>query len=118
MLILAVVLILLIGIAHSYLGERYILSRMFRNSLPPLFGSDAFTKRTLRFTWHITSVAWLGFAALVLQIHRGGITSSGALITISITFAVTGIMALVVSRGRHLSWLAFGAISAACYVAA
>ena len=34
--------------------------------LPRLFGSDWFTRRTLRFAWHITSVAWLGFAALLV----------------------------------------------------
>ena len=48
-----------VGLAHSYLGERYILTRLFRRTpLPPLFGSDTFTRRTLRFAWHITTVAW------------------------------------------------------------
>ncbi|MBA7630226.1 MAG: hypothetical protein GH143_08270 [Calditrichaeota bacterium] len=49
-LIVGAVLTFAIGLAHSYLGERYILIRLFRRSnLPQLFGSDDFTKRTLRF---------------------------------------------------------------------
>ncbi len=47
-----------LGIAHSVLGERYILTRLFRRAdLPKLFGSSEFTVRTLRFAWHITTVA-------------------------------------------------------------
>lgn len=117
MILLAIALILLITLAHSYLGERYILVRLFRQPLPKLLGSDEFTKRTLRFAWHITSVAWLGFAALLFQIHLGDWSRSGLLIAMSITFAITALIALVASRGRHLSWLVFGAISIACYVA-
>lgn len=55
MLYLAALLVLATGIAHSYLGERYILIRLFRRSdLPKLFGGTAFTVGTLRFAWHLT----------------------------------------------------------------
>ena len=50
MLQLAALLIVLLGLAHSILGERYILGRLFRRSdLPKIFGSADFTVRTLRF---------------------------------------------------------------------
>ena len=61
----AVVLITLLGVAHSVLGERYILVRLFRRTdLPKVLGSEEFTKRTLQFAWHLTSIAWWGMAAL------------------------------------------------------
>ena len=67
MLELAAVLIALLGLAHSVLGERYLLTRLFkRDNLPPLFGGTAFTIGTLRFAWHLTTLAWWGLAALVL----------------------------------------------------
>jgi hypothetical protein len=69
-MIAAAVLLVAIGAAHSYLGERYILIRLFRlfrRDLPKLFGSDWFTKRTLRFAWHITTVMFWGFAALLFS---------------------------------------------------
>ena len=116
MLVLAVTLIVFIGFAHSYLGEKYILVRLLRRPLPKLFGSDDFTRTTLRFAWHITTVAWLGFAALLTQLFLGDVSDSDMLIVIGMTFSTTAIIALVASRGRHLSWLVFGAISIACYV--
>lgn len=86
-LYVSALLLIAISFIHSYLGERYILMRLFkRDNLPKLFGSDDFTKRTLRFAWHLTSVAWIGFA-----IHCA--------------------VALWGSKGRHLSWIVFGTVS-------
>lgn len=116
MLLLAVILIVLIGIAHSFLGERYILTRLFRQPLPELFGSDEFTKKTLRFAWHITTVAWLGFAAIILQVHSDQLSRANLLGAISAVFAISAIIALTASRGRHLSWLVFSAISLVCFL--
>ncbi len=53
MLILASLLIILCGVAHSLLGERYILIRLFkRDNLPHLYGGDDFTKGK-HFSWGI-----------------------------------------------------------------
>lgn len=116
MLLLAVILIVLVGMAHSFLGEHYILTRLFRRPLPELFGSDEFTKKTLRFAWHITTVAWLGFAAILLLIHGDKLSRFSILVAISTVFGVSAVIALIASRGRHLSWLVFGAISIACFL--
>ena len=103
-LVAAAALAVGIGIAHSYLGERYILIRLFRrDNLPTIRGSDRFTKDTLRFAWHITTLAWWGMAAaLVWDPTRA----------IALAFAASGVAALVGSRGRHYSWIVFGAIAA------
>ncbi|MFT5881048.1 MAG: hypothetical protein ACI86X_002187 [Moritella sp.] len=63
MLITGALLAIFIGLVHSYLGELFILTRLFRQDLPKLLGNDWFTKRILRFAWHLTTVAWWGFAA-------------------------------------------------------
>ena len=69
---MAAVLLIAIGFAHSYLGERYILIRLFRrDSLPKLFGGTEFTKNTLRFAWHLTSLAWFGFAVILISMGLG-----------------------------------------------
>lgn len=116
MLLLAVFLIVLVGMAHSVLGERYILTRLFRRRLPELFGSDEFTRRTLRFAWHLTTVAWFGFGAILLQIHGGQLSREHVLMTVGVVFSVSAAIALVFSRGKHLSWLFFSAISIACFL--
>lgn len=108
MLEVAAVLLVATGVAHSWLGERYILMRLFRHGdLPQLFGGTEFTARTLRFAWHITSLAWFGFAALLLVIARGAarIDTIGAVA--GSTFIAHGVLALAGSRGRHLSWVVF-----------
>ena len=65
MLQLAAILIVLLGVAHSVLGERYILTRLFRGELPKLFGSSEFTRNTLRFAWHLTTLLALALGAIL-----------------------------------------------------
>ena len=106
MMQLAAILIVALGLAHSVLGERYILVRLFRRAdLPKIFGSTQFTAQTLRFAWHITTVAWFGFAALLLQIGQGQLTSSSAAEVVGFTAIASGILPLIFTRGKHLSWL-------------
>ncbi len=118
-LVVAAVLLVLLAAAHSYLGERYLLIRLLRRAdLPRLFGGDQFTKRTLRFAWHLTSVAWCGLAALLLQLAAVAPPTAGALLrTIAVTCGTSAVASLVVSRGRHLSWVAFGFIALLTWVA-
>lgn len=112
-LVVAAVLAVLIAIVHSSLGERYILVRLLRReNLPKLFGGVEFTKNTLRFAWHLTSVAWCGLAAvLVVLAGSEGVSAPRLARVVSITFGVTALLALVGSKGRHLSWIVFLAIA-------
>lgn len=113
-LFVASVLAALASCAHSYLGERYILIRLFRRTdLPSLFGSDVFTKRTLRFAWHLTSIAWVGAAVSFWVLGRGD--ASGGLQVLSATFFATAAVTAIGSRGRHLAWLVFLAIAVAAW---
>ncbi|HTF94592.1 MAG TPA: hypothetical protein VL995_00535 [Cellvibrio sp.] len=111
LLYVAASLCIALSAAHSYLGEKYILIRLFRReNLPKIFGDTRFTQKTLRFAWHITSVAWIGFAALLVHAGREDLTVSGMLRIIGITFMVSGLFPLIATRGRHLAWLVFFAI--------
>jgi hypothetical protein len=106
MLQLVPVLIVALGLAHSVLGERYILVRLFRRTdLPKIFGSSDFTMQTLRFAWHITTVAWLGLAALVFTAGQGELDAASALRIVGYTAIASGFLPLVITRGKHLSWM-------------
>lgn len=109
MLLVSAFLLLFIGFVHSYLGEKYILIRLFkRDNLPQLLGSDWFTKRVLRFAWHLTTIAWWGFAVILYFLSQPSDNiRSEVLVTISVVFALSGIASLLFSRGKHLSWLIF-----------
>ncbi|MBA7598535.1 MAG: hypothetical protein GH143_06455 [Calditrichaeota bacterium] len=108
-----------IGLAHSYLGERYILIRLFRRGrLPHLFGSDDFTRRTLRFVWHAMTIAWWGLGAVMVVYAAGQIDQPGraALAVVALTFLITAVVTLVITRGQHLSWVVFLVIAVLCWV--
>lgn len=119
LLYLAAALMALTGLAHSVLGERYILMRLFRrDNLPALFGGTAFTTGTLRFAWHLLSVAWWGIAALVLQAATQPLDTRTVLQAVAAVAAVSGLLPLFFTRGRHLSWLVFFAVAALLWAAA
>jgi hypothetical protein len=106
--LLAALLCAALGVAHSYLGERFILLRLFRRpDLPKLFGGTEFTTRTLRFAWHLTSLAWWGSGALFFLMAQGPISSSAVAATLAVVFLLSGGITLVASRGRHLAWPVF-----------
>ena len=103
---LAAVLLFLLGLAHSVLGERYILVRLLRrDNLPKLFGGTAFTARTLRFAWHVTTVLWWGFSVLLWQAASDHITQAQVLQVIGYSSLAAAVLPLVITRGRHLSWM-------------
>ena len=120
MLIIGTVLLLIIGIVHSYLGEKYLLIRLFRREgLPKLLGSDWFTKRVLRFAWHLTTLAWWGFAAILYVLSTPSVNvQSEILVIISVVFALSGVVSLSFTRGKHLSWLFFFTIALISYYGA
>ena len=122
LLVLAALLAVAIGLAHSWLGEQYIIVPLLRRiNLPKLFGSDKFTRQTIRFAWHLTTIAWWGFAA-VLVVLSGSIVginiNRGLLLVIACTFLASAVLALACTRGRHLSWIVFLAITAICILVA
>jgi len=118
LLLIAALLAIGVGIAHSLLGEMYLLTRLFRRpDLPTLFGSTASTVRTLRFAWHITTIAWWGFAAMLWLASRDALTQDNALVALAITMLATAATILVASRGKHMAWPVFVAITAAAFYA-
>lgn len=119
LLIAAAFLAFAVGLAHSVLGERYILTRLLRgDTVPHLFGGPEFTARTLRFAWHLTTIAWWGFAAILGVLAGGAASPRNLSAVVAATFLLTGALTFLVSRGRHHAWIVFLAIGAICsYVA-
>lgn len=113
MLQIAAVLIAVLGLAHSILGERYLLVRLFRRELPPLLGGTGFTRNTLRFAWHLTTVLALGLSAVLWQL--AGAPSAARLAgTVGGCLVAAGLLPLVFTRGRHLSWVVLFAAGGLC----
>ncbi|MFN2389555.1 MAG: hypothetical protein ABR575_08150 [Actinomycetota bacterium] len=107
----------LTSIAHSVLGERFLLQPLLRRrDLPRIFGDDDFTRQVLRFAWHLLSIALFGFAAVLLALTGSGPTTTSISRIVSLTAASCALVAGVTSRGRHLSWVAFAAVAVAAWI--
>ena len=113
MLIVASILAFLIGLVHSVLGEIYLISRLLnRDNLPKLFASDDFTKRLIRFAWHLTTIAWWGLAAILWVLASPNFELIATIQSIiAMTFLVSASIAFIYSKGKHLSWIVFLLIS-------
>jgi hypothetical protein len=119
MLTIASLLLFLTGLAHSYLGERYILMRLFRrDNLPQLFGGTAFTTGTLRFAWHLLTVVWWGIGIVLLRASAQPLQTQFVLQVFSAVALVSGFFPLLFTRGRHLSWIVFFAVAMLLWFAA
>jgi hypothetical protein len=70
-----------------------------------------FKTRTLRMPWHITSIAWCGFAATMVLLARGQAMAQGVSSVVAMTSGMTATVTAPASRGRHLAWMVFGLIA-------
>ncbi len=92
-----------LALAHSVLGEKYILIRPFKQDLPKLFSDDSFTKQTLRFARHALTIVWWAIAALLLLAPASAEQVIGS--TVVAALGATALVTIVISRGRHVSWV-------------
>lgn len=112
LLYIAALLLVGIGIAHSVLGERYVLRRLERlDNLPRLtLGGHELMAQVLRFAWHLTSIAWFGLAAILLLMAHDALSNRSAAVVVAATFILSGVASGIPSRGRHYSWIVFLAV--------
>ncbi len=99
------ILTILLSIAHSIIGEVLILIPMQKSAgIPAVRGSIHTTKRTLRFTWHITSVLGIGIAFLLLHYAKFvALTPEHiyVLTVLSATFFASFVVSVIGSKARH-----------------
>jgi len=111
--LIAAILIFLMGLSHSIMGERFFLVRLFKREPLHHFGDAVFINRTTRIAWHLTTVAWWNAAAILMVFAFREPDNTGFIAAriISNIFLLSGILSLAGSRGRHLSWVIFFLIS-------
>ena len=89
--------LVLLALAHSVLGEQAILRPLFRSAWDEP-GPRWAMERILRFAWHLTSMAWLALAAVLVGAPVGGAVAVLGLVSSATVF--------VMLRG-HLAWPLF-----------
>jgi hypothetical protein len=112
---------ILIGFAHSMLGEKLVLRPLFeRDDLPSLLGHAIFMRQTLRFTWHLTTVLLVSIGAIVMVLSSAELApqSNWLMHALAITFSACSLLSLIGARARHFSWWVFLIIAVLLWVGA
>jgi hypothetical protein len=127
-LLAGAMLVLGAAMAHSLLGEKVILHRLFRRATEgdPAAGhnrravDDPLTRQTLRLAWHSLSVVLLGLSAILLVGAVDGGAFGGAwravMLILTATFAGLAVLSLAIARGRHIGWMWFAATALATWL--
>ena len=111
LLMTAAILLVGIGLAHSVIGERLLITPLLADRNVRIFNRAPLTKNILRFAWHITTVAWWGIAVAVLDMADKGGTSHLSFFAFEAVFIATGVMILAWTKGKHIAWIVFFAIA-------
>ncbi len=109
-LLAAGVLMILIGVAHSVIGEILIFRQLRAGTIVPLLAPPPLRERHLRIlwaNWHLTSALGWGLAALLILIAVAPDPSSYALHVriIAIATLAGSLLVLYATRGRHPGWI-------------
>jgi hypothetical protein len=124
-LLAAALLVLGSALAHSLLGEKVVLRRVYRHAHDTggqnrRAADDPLTRQTIRLAWHSLTIALLGFAALLVQAGLSGLPHGNgwdvALKAISLTFGALSLLSLVIAKGRHIGWMWFLATAIAIWL--
>jgi hypothetical protein len=102
MLWLAAGLMVIAGIAHSYLGERGFLPRLLAMPGLPLLRRDrGFTERVIRGVWHLLSLYWWSAAAvLAIMAAQPANPLRAIALVLAATILITG-LACIYCGWRH-----------------
>ncbi len=104
----------LLGLAHSIIGERLVLRPLMRWSGGGERGEVILSmqqRRVLRASWHLVSVLGFGLAALLLAASASG-GFGHARTVLAATFTAAAIYWLPATRGRHPAWVVLLVIAA------
>jgi hypothetical protein len=110
----ATALIVIVGTVHSWLGEVKIIGPLL--AIEPRLGplKSTFARKIIRFAWHITTLAWFGLALVLVALLPAPFGSQGRMVLLAIaaTFFISGLISLIISKGRHVAWPLFFLIAA------
>ena len=111
-LLSAALLCWVLGAAHSWLGETRLLHPLLAERAGMLARSR-FAGSTLRWAWHLTTIAWCGLGAILaaLALSPAAFQIRAMLIALAATFLATAAVIALSSRWKHFAWPLFMAMA-------
>lgn len=110
-LLLAGLLAILVGLAHSVLGEILIFRRLRSGGIIPTEGHPILKERHVRIlwaTWHLVTVLGWALAAVLLLMAAsiGEPLAKSVIMTIVVAaMAASSALVLIATNGKHPGWL-------------
>lgn len=123
-ILFAGVLMCLIGIIHSFLGERLIFQLVRKDEIVPTQAPEPLRERHLRIlwaTWHLPSV--FGFCLGILLIYLGldiallkATIGRFVVVLIGATMLISAALVAYATNARHPGWVGMGLVAILCLV--
>lgn len=113
----ASLLIALVALVHTVLGELLIFRRLRLVGIVPTNGGDILKERHVRIlwgTWHAVSVLAWGLSLILWQLAGQPDPEAvypGTLITISISVLASAMLVFIGTRARHPGWIGLLAVA-------
>lgn len=105
----------LLGLAHSILGERLIFRRLRADELHADRLLPRLYLEAIRSTWHLVTVFGWGLAAILVWMAYPGADITTLGVTLSAFLLVCSVFWLFGTRGKHPAWIVFLLIAGLCY---
>lgn len=96
-----------LAVAHSILGERWLIGPLTAPATRSgMLARSGYARLVLRFAWHLTSIAFVGLAAPLAVYAFAPVDWTARLMLrlVAATSIAMGGVTLAISRGRHLAW--------------
>lgn len=114
-LLAAGLLSLMLGLAHSIIGERMVFrglsERLARGERPPLLSAQQV--RVLRGSWHLVTIFGFALGALLIASASRDLVLDPVAV-IAATMAISALYWVVATHGRHPAWIVLLLIAGLC----
>ena len=100
-LYLAAISTLITAFAHSYYGEKLLISKILELNVGILAFERA--RVLIRFSWHLTSLMWI-VQAMVFVDNVGTIHDFKYIAAIGVVHLFAGLFDCYATKGKHMGW--------------
>lgn len=112
----AAILAVVVGLAHTVLGEILIFRRLRERRVIPTIGGTRLEERHVRIlwaSWHTLTVFGWGMAGLLFWLARQPQLADFRVVSVAISVAMAGgsLLVLVGTKGRHPGWIGLGLVA-------
>jgi hypothetical protein len=114
-ILIASMLVVIVGIVHSVLGEFLIFRHLRKNGIVPTLAAPPLRERHIRIlwaSWHIVTVFGFGVALLWLsQSAQDGAFEPFIKEVIIYSMLASSLLVLLATSGKHPGWIGLAAVA-------